>query len=74
MYGQAPKAFPETFRHSELPTVEARIAQLDQWRKDAIVAHEYARERMKTRIRENYTPFSKGQKVWLEARNIQCCT
>ena len=26
---------------------------------------------MKTRIRENYTPFSKGQKVWLEARNIR---
>ena len=60
MYGQAPVAIPEAFRHSEQPTAAARIAQLNQWRKDAIIAHEYARERMKTRIRENYTLFSKG--------------
>jgi hypothetical protein len=70
MYGQAPLAMPEAFGHSENPSVEARIAQLNQWRKDAILAHEHARERMKTRIRESYTPFAKGDKVWLEARNL----
>ena len=26
---------------------------------------------MKTRIRENYVPFSIGQKVWLEGRNLR---
>lgn len=71
MYGEAPLALPQAFKHMEHPTAEARIAQLNQWRKDAIIAHEQAREPMKTRIRENYTPFSAGQKVWLEARNLR---
>lgn len=71
MYGQAPKAIPEPFAHSEYPTVEARLQQLDQWRKDALIAHEYARERMKKRIQENYKPFALGQKVWLEGRNLK---
>ena len=71
MYGQAPIALPEAFQHSEYPTVSARITQLNQWRKDAIIAHEYARERMKNRIKENYTPFSKGNKVWLDGRNLK---
>jgi hypothetical protein len=44
MYGQAPLAMPEAFGHSENPSTEARIAQLNQWRKDAILAHEHARE------------------------------
>jgi hypothetical protein len=71
MYGQAPIAIPTAFGHTENPTVEARLAQLNQWRKDAIIAHEYARERMKTRINESYTPFSKNDKVWLEGRNLK---
>jgi hypothetical protein len=71
MYGQAPIAIPEAFQHTEYPTVAARMAQLNQWRKDAIIAHEYARERMKNRIRENYTPFAKGDMVWLDGRNLK---
>ncbi len=70
MYGEAPKAMPEPFEHSEHPTVEARMTKLAQWRKDAIIAHEYARERMKNRITENYKPFDKGQLLWLEGRNL----
>ena len=71
MYGEALLALPQVFKHTEHPTAEARIAQLNQWRKDAIITHEQARERMKTRIHENYVPFSVGQKVWLEARNLR---
>src|SRR6204780_4059030 len=47
------------------------MAQLNQWRKDATLAHEFACERMKKHIRENYTPFAKGDKVWLEGRNLK---
>ena len=71
MYGEAPRAFPTAFGHSQFPTVQARIDQLNQWRKDAIIAHDYARERMKTRIKENYIPFKIGQKVWLEGRDLK---
>jgi len=35
------------------------------------MAHEHARERMRLKIRENYRPFTKGDKVWLEARNLK---
>jgi Chromo (CHRromatin Organisation MOdifier) domain/Integrase p58, C-terminal domain len=62
---------PEPFEHSEHPTVKARMTKLAQWRKDVIVAHEYARERMKNRITENYKPFDKGQLLWLEGRNLK---
>ena len=62
---------PEPFEHSEHPTVKARMTKLAQWRKDAIIAHEYARERMKNRITENYKPFDKGQLLWLEGRNLR---
>ena len=50
MYGEAPLVFSQAFGHSEHPATEARIAQLKQWRKDAIIAHEQVRQRMKTRI------------------------
>src|ERR1700688_305029 len=71
MYGLAPKAIPEAFDYSEYPSVHARLSQLAQWRKDAQIAHKFARERMKKRIRESYTPFAKGDKVWLEGRNLK---
>jgi hypothetical protein len=61
---------PEAFRHTENLSVEARLAQLNQWQKDAILAHEHARECMTLQIRDNHTPFSKGDKIWLEARNL----
>ena len=71
MYGEAPKAIPEAFSHSEYPSAQARINQLWKWRQEALIAHQYAQERMKTQLKENYKPFHKGQKVWLEATNLQ---
>src|ERR1700689_5127355 len=74
MYGTAPKAMPEALSYSQYPSVSARMAQLNQWRKDATLAtvvHEFAYERMKKHIQENYTPFAKGDKVWLEGRNLK---
>ena len=71
MYGEAPKAIPEAFSHSEYPSAQARINQLRKWRQEALIVHQYAQERMKTRLKENYKPFYKGQKVWLEATNLR---
>ena len=71
MYGEHPIAIPEAFHHLENITTETRLAQLNQWRKDALIAHEYAQERMKTRMRENYKPFSLKEKVWLDGRNLK---
>ena len=70
MYGENPKAIPETFSYHEKPTSEQQLRQLDQWRKDALIAHEYARQKMKEKIKSTYKPLAKGQKVWLEGRNL----
>ena len=71
MYGEAPKAIPKAFSHSEYPSAQARIDQLRKWRQEALIAHKYAQERMKTQLKENYKPFHKRQKVWLEATNLR---
>ena len=71
MYGEAPIAFPQAFGHSEHKNAEDRIKQLNQWRKDAIIAHEHARERMKGRIKGNFNKFTQGQKVWLDGHNLR---
>jgi hypothetical protein len=71
MYREAPTAIPQVFKHSEHPTVEARIAQLNQWRKDVIIAHEMAMQRMKHWMSESFDTFMLGQKVWLEGLNLK---
>jgi hypothetical protein len=35
------------------------------------MAHEYARQRMKNKIKSTYEPFKEGQKVWLEGTNLR---
>ena len=70
MYGTKPKALPDTF-YRQTPTTDERIQRLNQWRQDALIAHEYTRQKMKQRIKSAYEPFSKGDKVWLEGRNLK---
>jgi hypothetical protein len=70
MYGENPKAIPETFSYHEKPTSEQQLRQLDQWRKDALIAYKYAQQKMKEKIKSTYEPLAKGQKVWLERRNL----
>ena len=42
----------------------------DQWRKDTEIAHEYARQQMKEKIKTTYELFEKGQQVWLSGKNL----
>jgi hypothetical protein len=70
MYGTSPKALPDVF-YRQTPTTDERIQRLNQWRQDALIAHEYARKKMKDRIKTTYHPFKKGDRVWLEGRNLK---
>ena len=45
--------------------------KLEQWRNDALITHEYARQQMKDRIKTTFKPFKKGEKVWLEEMNLK---
>jgi hypothetical protein len=70
MYGQTPKAIPETF-YTEPFDSQERLHRQNQWRQDALIAHEFAAQNMKNKIRSTYEKFHVGQKVWLEGRNLK---
>ena len=40
-------------------------------RQEALAAHELARSRMTDRRKSKFTPFKKGDKVWLDSRNLK---
>ena len=43
-----------------------------QWnREEALAAHELARSRMADRQKSSFTPFKKGDQVWLDSRNLK---
>lgn len=71
MMGYEPKAIPEGFPASNAPQVQDRIKELQQARDEALASHELARQKMAERVRHNFKPFEKGQKVWLEATNLK---
>ena len=74
MMGYHPRGIPTVFSSSHIPTVEQRLETLLKARNEAAAAHELARQRMAERITRGFTPFSKGQQVWLEARNLRFIT
>jgi len=70
MYGATPKAIIEPYLKGNI-TTDQRMEQLSQWRNDALLAHEYARQKMKEKIKSTFKPFKKGDKVWLEGTNLK---
>jgi hypothetical protein len=71
MLGDSPKAIPTTFEHSKYPTVEEKMRQLIRDREEALAAHELARTRMAERRKDKFIPFKKGDRVWLDTRNMK---
>jgi transposase InsO family protein len=71
MYGTKPHGIPSIIEESNIESTEQRIESLDHARKEAIAAHNIAKERMEQRIKSTFKPFVIGQKVWLEARNLK---
>src|SRR5271168_40444 len=62
---------PITFEHTKFPTIEDRMKLLIRNREEALAAHELARSRIAARKKYTFTPFVKGQKVWLDTRNLK---
>ena len=71
MLGITPVAIPLSFENTKYPTIEERMKKLIQEREEALAAHELARSRMIGRKRDTFVPFKKGQKVWLDSRNLK---
>ena len=71
MFGDSPQAIPHSFENTRFPTVEAKMKQLRKNREEALAAHELARTRMIEQRKSKFTPLQKGEKVWLDSRNLK---
>ena len=70
MFGDSPQAIPHSFENMKFPIIEAKMKQL-QKNREALAAHELAQMRMIEQRKSKFTPFQKGEKVWLDLRNLK---
>jgi hypothetical protein len=70
MMGYEPRDISLTFEKSNIPSADESIKELERARDEALAAHELARQVMANRSTKEFTPFGKGDKVWLEAKNL----
>ena len=70
IYGIDPKGIPTAFPSINAPAVETRLTELMKIRQEALAAHELARQVMIQRKPGDFTPFNKGDLVWLSSKNI----
>ena len=69
--GYEPTAIPLAAERSDVPAVAKRLQEIQAMRSEAQAAHELTRHRMASRKEAHFTPFQKGQKVWLEGTNLR---
>ena len=71
MMGYEPCALPSVIADTSIPAVEFCLKTLSAARNEALAAHELAQQVMSSCSRRGFKPFAKGDKVWLEARNLK---
>jgi len=71
MFGESPIAIPLSFENTKYPSIEDKMTTLLRNREEALAAHELARSRMAERRKSTFTPFKKGDKVWLDSRHLK---
>ena len=71
MMGYKPHALPSLISDSSIPVVESCLKSLVAAQDEALAAHELALQVMTLCNNRGFTPFAKGDKVWLEARNLK---
>jgi hypothetical protein len=68
--GDNPISVPITFSHTKFLTIEEKMKRMISDREEVPAAHELARTRISNRKQLKFVPFKKGQKVWLDTRNV----
>jgi Chromo (CHRromatin Organisation MOdifier) domain len=71
MFGDSPIAIPNSYENTKFPAIENKMEILIRNREEALAAHKSARTRMIDRRRSTYIPFKKGDRVWLDTRNLK---
>lgn len=69
--GYHPTAIPAAYNRTNIPAVEERLDELKKARNEADAAIELARQHMVERVTRRFKPFKKGQRVWLEGKNLK---
>jgi hypothetical protein len=69
--GDNPISVLITFSHTKFLTIEEKMKQMISDREEALAAHELTRTRIANRKQLKFVPFEKGQKVWLDMRNLK---
>jgi hypothetical protein len=70
MMGYHLKHLPDIIPKTDFPNIEQRLFLLNKARDKALAAHELAQNTMCQQITSKFVPFSKGDRVWLEAKNL----
>ena len=71
MFGESPVAIPLSFENTKYPSIEEKMAMLLRNREEALAAHELARNRIADRRKSTFTPFKRGDQVWLDSWNLK---
>ena len=71
MMGYEPCALPLVISDTSIPAVETCLRTLSTACNEALAAHELAQQVMSSRSQRGFKSFAKGDKVWLEARNLK---
>ena len=71
MHGKAPLVIPTSFKNTKFPSIAEKIKiPVTSW-EEVLAAHKLARSWMAEQIKSNFTPFKKGQMVWLDTRYLK---
>ena len=71
MFGESPLAIPLSFENTKYPSIEVRMGTLLRNREEALAAHKLARNCMIEQQKSTFVLFKKGDKVWLDYRNLK---
>ena len=71
MFGKSLIAIPLPFENTKYLSMEEKMKTLMQNWEEALAAHELARSCMADRQRSTFISFKKGDKVWLDSRNLK---
>jgi hypothetical protein len=69
--GESPKVLLLTYENIKFPSIDDKVKQMMADQDEALAAHELAQTRMVERRQNMFTPFTVGQKVWLDTRNMK---
>jgi hypothetical protein len=71
MMGHEPLGLPTAFPKMNIPEAEKRLTTLFHARNEAQAAHKLVRQTMMEQITQKFIPFKKGNKVWLNSKNLK---